>query len=57
MFKIEEGDNKKPLNNVQFFGISAKRYCLYSMVNGKIEILKYSTHGLGHLMNINGEQI
>ncbi len=68
MFKIETDENKNPLDNVTFYGISAKRYCLYkSKNNGKdtlqpdaykdIKILKYSTHGLGHLMNIKGEQI
>jgi len=28
MFKIEEDDNHKPLDNVMFYGISAKIYCL-----------------------------
>jgi hypothetical protein len=57
MFKIEEDDNKKPLDNVMFYGISAKRYCLYDSDNEEIRIRKYSTHGLGHLLNIEGEQI
>ena len=57
MFKIEEDDNHKPLDNVMFYGISAKRYCLYKIENDKINILKYSTHGLGHLKDIDGEQI
>jgi hypothetical protein len=57
MFKIEEDDNHKPLDNVMFYGISAKRYCLYDMDSGNITIRKYSTHGLGHLLNINGEEI
>ncbi len=56
MFKIEEDDNKKPLDNVMFYGISAKRYCLYKIDNGEINILKYSTHGLGHL-KVDGKQI
>ena len=47
MFKIEEDDNHKPLDNVMFYGISAKRYCLYDKDNGNITIRKYSTHGLG----------
>ena len=29
IFKIEEDDNHKPLDNLMFYGISAKRYCLY----------------------------
>ena len=57
MFKIEEDDNHNPLDNVMFYGISAKRYCLYKIENDKINILKYSTHGLGHLKDIDGEQI
>ena len=40
-----------------FYGISAKRYCLYKIDNGEIDILKYSTHGLGHLKDIDGKQI
>ena len=57
MFKIEEDDNHKPLDNVMFYGISAKRYCLYDMDSGNITIRKYSTHGLGHLKDINGENV
>ena len=57
MFKIEEDDNHNPLDNVMFYGISAKRYCLYKIENDEIDILKYSTHGLGHLKDIDGEQI
>ncbi|MBD6956391.1 MAG: hypothetical protein F9Y92_07145 [Thermoplasmatales archaeon] len=57
MFKIEEDGNHKPLDNVMFYGMSAKRYCLYRIDNNQIKILKYSTHGLGHLLNIDGEQV
>ena len=57
MFKIEEDDDHNKLDNVMFYGISAKRYCLYDSSNGKIRIRKYSTHGLGHLLNIEGEQV
>ena len=57
MFKIEEDDEHKPLDNVMFYGISAKRYCLYKINNSEINILKYSTHGLGHLKDIDGKQI
>ncbi|MGP6220499.1 hypothetical protein [Caldiplasma sukawensis] len=57
MFKIEEDDNHNPLDNVMFYGISAKRYCLYGIENGEINILKYSTHGLGHLKDIDGKHI
>ena len=73
MFKIEKDDSGNPLDNVLFYGISAKRYCLYQddlknnqddlknnqndSGNQSINILKYSTHGLGHLMGIDGKQI
>ena len=57
MFKIEMDDYGNPLDNVMFYGISAKRYCLYRIDNGEIDILKYSTHGLGHLKDINGKEI
>jgi hypothetical protein len=57
MFKIEKDDNDKPLENVIFYGISAKGYCLFDINKGKINIRKYSTHGLGHLLNINGEDV
>ena len=57
MFKIEEDDNHIPLDNVMFYGISAKRYCLYDSKDNGIKIRKYSTHGLGHLLNIEGEQV
>ena len=57
MFKIEEDNNHNPLDNLMFYGISAKRYSLYKIENYKINIRKYSTHGLCHLKNINGEEI
>ena len=57
MFKIETDDDKKPLDKVMFYGISAKRYCLYDYENGEIKIRKNSTHGLGHLLNINGADV
>jgi hypothetical protein len=57
MFKIESDDDNKPLENVMFYGISAKRYCLFNINKGEIKILKYSSHGLGHLLKINGEDV
>jgi hypothetical protein len=46
IFKVER-------NNVWFYGISSKRYCLYKMKNDKIKIKDddYSSHGLGHLLD------
>ncbi|CAJ35529.1 DNA-directed DNA polymerase B [Methanocella arvoryzae MRE50] len=65
MFKIEDNKSRKKkvkrvvkLENVWLYAISAKRYVLYHVHdNGAIEILKYSSHGLGHLMNIDEAQI
>lgn len=39
--------------NVLFYGISSKRYCLHTIQNGKIKIKDddYSSHGLGHLLD------
>jgi hypothetical protein len=56
LFKIETYEDEEgiehPLENVLFYGISAKRYVLYMLdaVNN-IEVLKASSHGLGHLLN------
>ena len=48
IFKIEK-------SNVWFYGISAKRYCLFDIdeKTGEITIdkKKYSAHGLGHLLD------
>lgn len=46
IFKLERKD-------IWFYGISAKRYCLYTNENDKIKIEKddYSSHGLGHLLD------
>jgi len=43
-FKIEK-------ERLLFYGISSKRYVLYKFQNGKIEIVDYKLHGLGHLLN------
>ena len=62
MFKIEEykdsEENKHPLDNVWFYGISAKRYVLYGYNSDteEITIFKHSAHGLGHLDGIDQEQ-
>ena len=48
IFKIEK-------SNVWLYGISAKRYCLYTIDEKTGEIIideeKYSAHGLGHLLD------
>ena len=46
MFKVEKAEDGTLLDNVMFYGISAKRYCLYKEDNG-INVLKHSSHGLG----------
>jgi len=53
LFKLEPEnfDDKKKFEPLWFLGISAKRYVLYNMRNGKPFIRKYSSHGLGHLLN------
>ena len=56
MFKIENDDGEL-LENVLFYGISAKRYCLYTVEDNEIKIKKYSLHGLGHLKGIDGKQV
>jgi hypothetical protein len=56
MFKTEDDDHGKPLHDVWFYGISAKRYALYDM-DGQIAIRKYSAHGLGeNLLGLDQEQ-
>jgi hypothetical protein len=57
MFKIENDENGKPLHNVWFYGISAKRYCLYNIEDNKINILKHSSHGLGGLIGISEDEV
>ncbi|MEX0764221.1 MAG: hypothetical protein WEC35_07645 [Nitrosopumilaceae archaeon] len=52
LFKLEEEnfvDGK--LTDLWFYGISSKRYVLYNYENDKIQIRKYSSHGLGHIKN------
>jgi hypothetical protein len=57
MFKVENDEDGKPLDNVWFYGISAKRYCLYNIENDKIDILKHSSHGLGGLIGISEDEV
>lgn len=56
-FKIEEDKHGK-IENVWFYGISAKRYVLYDYneTTKEISIRKHSAHGLGHLQSIDEEQ-
>ena len=56
-FKIAEDEYGKPLENVWFYGISSKRYCLYDLDNsGKPAIRAFSSHGLGHLLGIEHQE-
>lgn len=57
--KVEDDKkNKKPLHDVWFYGISAKRYVLYDYeeATGNIIIRKHSAHGLGHLQDVDEER-
>lgn len=54
LFKIEDqnyNEDTKELEDLWFYGISAKRYVLYNIRDGKPFIRKYSLHGLGHILN------
>jgi len=42
---------KKDKENVYFYGICSKRYCLYSLLDNQIVLKDHKLHGLGHLMN------
>lgn len=46
----DEVNKEKPIP-LWFYGISAKRYVLYNMLDGKKVIRKYSLHGMGHIKN------
>ena len=56
MFKVESDEDGKPLDNVWFYGIFAKRYCLYNIKDDKIDILKHSSHGLWGLIGISEDE-
>ena len=58
MFKVEENGDGTELDDVWFFGISAKRYVLFlrDAKTGKATILKHSAHGLGHIRGIDEKQ-
>lgn len=54
VLKLEEVnlDTKGNQRPVWCYAISAKRYCLYTMDDqGEPELVKWSEHGLGHLLN------
>ncbi len=71
MFKVEDTEisihdpetnkdraEKISLENVMFYGISTKRFCLYRYnENNKLEILKPSDHGLGQYLGLNGKKL
>ena len=54
ILKIEaiNRDEHECYRQLYTYAISAKRYCLYALdANGRPVIVKYSEHGLGHLLN------
>jgi hypothetical protein len=57
MFKVEEDDYGRPLDDVWFYGISAKRYVLYDRAENGYVIRKHSSHGLGGLVNFNEDSV
>ncbi len=57
IFKVESDDDGKLLENVNFFGISAKRYVLFDIENGRRIIRSFSSHGLGNLVGIDDKEI
>ena len=44
------------MENVLFFGISSKRYVLYDCKQDRFVIHKYTLHGLGNLLDVDGEK-
>jgi len=58
IMKIEKSDDGKLLENVLFFGVSSKRYVLfeYDGTEDKFQIHKFTSHGLGHLLDVNEKQ-
>jgi hypothetical protein len=50
--EYDDRDEKGQLLDLWFYGISAKRYVLYRIINGEPNIVKdgWSSHGLGHLL-------
>jgi len=58
VMKIEKSDDGKLLENVLFFGISSKRYVLfeYHNVEDRFDIHKFTSHGFGHLLDVDGKQ-
>jgi hypothetical protein len=55
--EYDERDENGRLLDLWFYGISAKRYVLYRIVNGEPSIIEegWSSHGLGHLLHGNSE--
>jgi hypothetical protein len=53
--KYDDRDENGRLLDLWFYGISAKRYVLYRMIDGEPNIVKdgWSSHGLGHLLHAN----
>ena len=58
IMKIEKSDDGKILENVLFYGISSKRYILfeYDDIENKFDIHKFTSHGLGHLLDVDEKQ-
>ena len=48
--RVENGRPSKIFEPLYCFAISAKRYALFNLAEGRISIRKASAHGLGHLL-------
>jgi hypothetical protein len=55
--EYDDRDENGRLPDLWFYGISAKRYVLYRIINGEPSIVEdgWSSHGLGHLLHGNKE--
>ena len=48
--RVEDGRPSKTFEPLYCFAISAKRYAMFNIAEGRISIRKASAHGLGHLL-------
>jgi hypothetical protein len=55
--EYDDRDENGRLLDLWFYGVSAKRYVLYRIINGEPSIIEdgWSSHGLGHLLHGNKE--
>ncbi len=60
LLKLEYDERHEHGNRLDlwFYGISAKRYVLYRILNGQVSVVEdaWSSHGLGHLLHDRGDE-